>query len=101
MRVPTHPWALNFCFYYKNSEELASRFAHFKRQADRNLFQLPNIAFHRMITQGLLGVYLADKKVMQQKQVRETAGRIIRLGGGSTVLFFLHAVLMSRLRQFA
>ncbi len=90
---------LNFCSYYKSPEVMTERFAHFVKEADRSVAQLPNINFHRMINRGLLGIYLADEKVNRQKDVREIARRIIRFGGLSSFFFFLNGLVMSRLRS--
>ena len=89
---------LNFCFYYDSREKMMSRLAHFIEQADESIADLPDSKFHRMIHRGLLGIYLADKKVRGQKQVRKLAGRIIRRGGGSSLFFFVNGWLYRRLR---
>jgi hypothetical protein len=77
---------------------MTERFAHFVKEADKSVAQLPHKSFHRMINRGLLGIYLADEKVKRQNDVREIARRIIRLGGISSFFFLLNGLIMTRLR---
>ena len=88
---------LNFCLYYPDTSEMAARLTHFYRQADFRVSCLPHAAFHRMINRGLLGVYLADRKVDRQKEVRKLAKKMLRLGGATTLFFFLHCWVYRRL----
>lgn len=89
---------LNFCFYYDSRDKMMARLAHFIEQADQSIARLPDSRFHRMINRGLLGIYLADKKVRRQKQVRRLAGKIIRRGGGTSAFFFVNGWLYRRLK---
>ncbi|HET7615846.1 MAG TPA: DUF2600 family protein, partial [Bacillales bacterium] len=89
---------LNFCFYYDSREKMMARLGHFIEQADDSIAELPDSQFHRMINRGLLGIYLADKKVRRQKQVRQLASKIIRRGGGPGLFFFVNGWLYRRLK---
>jgi len=53
---------LNFCSYYHNYREMVARLSHFYKQANLSVSALPYARFHRLINQGLLGIYFADKK---------------------------------------
>jgi tetraprenyl-beta-curcumene synthase len=89
---------LNFCSYYPNHDEMTERLSYFYRQADLSISRLPNAKFHHMINRGLLGMYLADRKVNQQQDVRKVAKKIIRLGGAVTLFFFVHCWILRRLK---
>lgn len=89
---------LNFCTYYNSQQEIIERFVYFLKKADQAVSQLPNPHFHRMINRALLGVYLADKKVNEQIDVRKTAKQILRLCGGSSLFFLGNALIMARIR---
>ena len=89
---------LNFCTYYKSEQEITERFLYFLKNADKAVSQLPDKHFHRMINRALLGVYLADKKVNQQRDVRKTARQILRACGGASLFFLWNAIIMARLR---
>ncbi|KAB8318067.1 tetraprenyl-beta-curcumene synthase family protein [Tolypothrix campylonemoides VB511288] len=89
---------LNFCFYYKNRNEMTKRFTHFVQKAKESVAQLPHTNFHQMINQALIGIYLADEKVRSQKEVQEIGKHLIRFGGGSTFFFFLNGRVMALLR---
>jgi tetraprenyl-beta-curcumene synthase len=89
---------LNFCFYYDSREKMMGRFTEFIEQADASIDGLPDSSFHRMINRGLLGIYLADKKVRKQKHVRELSRKIMRRGGGSSLFFFVNGWLYRRLK---
>lgn len=80
---------LNFCSYYKDHQEVVSRLTHFYEQANLSIEHLPHAGFHRMINQGLLGIYFADKKVCRQEEVRKAVGEMIFLGGGGGLFFYL------------
>ena len=90
---------LNFCFYYKDNDELARRVAHFIKEADKSVEGLPHSSFHRLINRGLLGIYLADRKVMEQKDVRSLARKIIRNGGRSSIFFYFNGWVYRRLHK--
>lgn len=90
---------LNFCFYYENEEELAQRFAHFVKQAEKSVARLPDAKFHHMINNGMLGIYLADRKVREQKDVYKLAKRIVRLGGRTSLFFYINGWIYRRLRK--
>ncbi|MEB1807889.1 MAG: tetraprenyl-beta-curcumene synthase family protein [Bacillaceae bacterium] len=87
---------LNFCFYYENEEELILRFRHFVEQAEASIEQLPNRNFHYLINKGLVAIYLADEKVQRQKKVKDTAKKFIRLGGMSTLFFYINSWVYRR-----
>ncbi len=89
---------LNFCFYYKNDEEMLRRLQHFFTQADRSISKLHHPKFHRMINRGLFAIYLSDKKVSRQEKVHRMAKKIIRLGGWTTFFFYLNGWIYRRIR---
>jgi tetraprenyl-beta-curcumene synthase len=80
---------LNFCSYYPADEVMAKRLVHFYRQAHGGLSRLPLAKFHRMMSAGLLAMYLADKKVYRQERVQKIAREMIRVGGGSAFFFYI------------
>lgn len=90
---------LNFCFYYNSEEEMMNRFNHFIEEADAAIDGMPDRNFHKMINRGLLGIYLADRKVARQKNVRILARKLIRRSGGYGLFFFVNGWLYRRLRQ--
>lgn len=89
---------LNFCTYYNSDQEITERFVYFLLEADKAVSQLPDKHFHLMINRALLGVYLADKKVNEQRDVRKTAGQILRSCGGSSLFFLWNGLIMARIR---
>lgn len=89
---------LNFCTYYNSEQEIAERFVYFLKEADQAVSGLPHKHFHRMINRALLGVYLADQKVNEQRDVRKTARQILRSCGGSSLFFLWNGLIMARIR---
>ncbi|WP_342504893.1 tetraprenyl-beta-curcumene synthase family protein [Sporosarcina sp. FSL K6-2383] len=79
---------LNFCFYYTNNQELSHRLVYFLQQADNHTRVLPDRKFHQLINRGLLGVYLSDCKVNEQKEVRELAKKMMKQGGKVSYFFY-------------
>ncbi|MCQ6274448.1 tetraprenyl-beta-curcumene synthase family protein [Bacillus sp. V3B] len=92
---------LNFCFYYKNEEQLFSRLNHFIKEADRHTEKLPYKRFHQLINRGLLALYLSDEKVRKQKNVRRLATDMIKVGGPSCFFFFINAIVYRRFQKGA
>ncbi|WP_280769998.1 tetraprenyl-beta-curcumene synthase family protein [Salipaludibacillus daqingensis] len=87
---------LNFCFYYKNEEEMLSRMEHFFKEANRSLATLPDGKFHRLINNGLIAIYLADDKVKQDPELKKKGKRLIRSGGPRTLFFYLNGWMYRR-----
>ncbi|MCL1630660.1 tetraprenyl-beta-curcumene synthase family protein [Sporolactobacillus sp. CPB3-1] len=90
---------LNFCNYYPSDQEMFSRFNYFIKEADAAMNRMPDISFHKMINRGLLGIYLADRKVARQRDVRVLARKLIFRSGASAVFFFINGWLYRRIRQ--
>lgn len=81
---------LNFCHYYENERRMMERLEHFITEADRSLEGIPHEKFHRLINRGLLGVYLSDDKVNERKQLNKLAKKLVRLGGSSSIFFYVN-----------
>lgn len=90
---------LNFCSYYQNREELYSRMEHFVTKAEHYLQQLPHKDFHKLIHRGLLGLYLSDEKVDSQKETKQLAKRMVKLGGAQSRFFYVNAKLYRTIKK--
>lgn len=90
---------LNFCSYYENDSILVARLTRFLEEADRAVSGLPHHGFHRLVCHGLVGLYLADRKVSGQARVRRLAGKMIREGGGTVLFFFLFCWVFRRVKR--
>lgn len=91
---------LNFCFYYKDQETLFKRLKHFVLEADKHTEFLPHKKFHQLINRGLLGVYLSDRKVRKQKNVRKLAKEIIKTGGAISYFFYINGLAYRSLQKW-
>lgn len=83
---------LNFCGYYEDSETTARQIADIAERARRDIAGLEQPAFHRMIIEGLLALYLSDPKVREQAHVREISRKLMK---GSTLMrmfFFANSI---------
>lgn len=81
---------LNFCFYYENEEEKVNRISYIYQKAKDGMERLPDAKFHLMIIDGLLGMYLADRKVAEQKPVQKIAKQLLRQGTWQSKFFYLN-----------
>ncbi|RLQ97867.1 tetraprenyl-beta-curcumene synthase family protein [Falsibacillus albus] len=90
---------LNFCFYYENDERLLERLKHFVVQADKFTENLPHQKFHKLINRGLLGVYLSDDKVHQQKHIQSIAKKIMKAGGAISYFFYWNGRMYRRIQR--
>lgn len=89
---------LNFCTYYPDGEDLQDRLSWLFIRAEEAVCGLPDAPFHRMIIRGLLGLYLADRKVGRQAAVRRMVRNLLGLGGPAAVFFYLHCWAYRRFR---
>lgn len=90
---------LNFCFYYENEEEIFQRLLYFLREADRYTRELPDQKFHKMIIRGLLGIYLSDQKVNEQKAVKKHAKQVMSQGGSISRFFYWNGRVYRKYQQ--
>ncbi|MEK8126356.1 tetraprenyl-beta-curcumene synthase family protein [Paenibacillus filicis] len=79
---------LNFCSYYDSMDATVDRIAAIVEEAKRRSEQLDHPAFHRMIIEGLLALYLSDPKVSRQQEVKRISRRLMK-GSPLMRLFFL------------
>lgn len=59
---------LNFTSYYKDADEMLTRFKFFIRQAVSQSDTLPNPAFSKTVICGLLALYLSDPKALTARE---------------------------------
>lgn len=90
---------LNFCTYFKDNNQLFQRLKHFMKQSDLYTKNLPYKRFHQLINRGLLGLYLSDEKVRDQKDVRKLAKVLLRNGGPICYFFFINAFIYRKLKS--
>ncbi len=81
---------LNFCFYYPHETNLLERLRYFLKESKKGLNDLPDAAFHKLVQQGMVGVYLSDSKIYKQKSVRKIAKRLIKECGMMGHFFYLN-----------
>jgi tetraprenyl-beta-curcumene synthase len=87
---------LNFCFYYPSEEEKLKRIEWISQEARHKAGQLPNAPFHRMMVEGLLGLYLSSQKVREQQDVLKISRRLLSRRKPSTWFFFINAWYIHR-----
>ena len=63
------------------------------------LKDLKDYRFHRMICQGLLGIYLADKKLVGQDEMKGIKKGIVKNGGLTSIFFYGNAKLYYKLKE--
>lgn len=78
---------LNFCSYYRDPVETQKRLELVLTRAREDARKLDTPAFHLMIVEGLLALYLSDPKVKRQSEVQMITRRLMR-GSPLTRLFF-------------
>jgi tetraprenyl-beta-curcumene synthase len=79
---------LNFVSYYRDEDDAFERFRFLIEGASRSLAGRPEAEFHRMIVDGLLGLYLSDGKVGRQPRVHSLAKRLLRSSPSRVRLFY-------------
>lgn len=80
---------LNFCFYYEDEEQLLERMNYFIEKAKLVTEGLPDQNFHRLIVDGLIGLYLSDSKVKElQHKRREIRGLVHSTGWRAGLVYW-------------
>jgi tetraprenyl-beta-curcumene synthase len=89
---------LNFVSYYQSEREATERLQYFVKQAKASVVRLPNPAFHRMIVDGLIAFYLADRKVNRsQPRIYAIARNLLKQAKGlPSMLFYVNSLLVRR-----
>jgi len=87
---------LNFVSYYASEQEAVIRLQYFVKQARASVHDSPNLHFHRMIVDGLVAFYLADRKVNRdQRQIYTIAKKLLQQSRGlNSFLFYLSSLLI-------
>lgn len=88
---------LNFCNYYEGMEITLERVKFIVEQARKDIGRLPHSAFHRMIIEGLLALYLSDPKVREQQQVRQISKQLMKKSPLTRIFFWMNSVWIRRL----
>jgi tetraprenyl-beta-curcumene synthase len=88
---------LNFCSYYGGLEQTITRIAAIVQEARRQILRLEHPAFHRMIIEGLLALYLSDPKVSSQREVRAVSKQLMRKSPMTRLFFWINSVWIRRL----
>ncbi len=71
---------LNFTFYYDGEKEMIERLKLFVRQSHRCVNCLPESAFAKTVVEGLLAMYLSDRKIKEQG-LEKTARELLAESG--------------------
>nr|WP_240033739.1 tetraprenyl-beta-curcumene synthase family protein [Oceanobacillus profundus] len=78
---------LNFCSYYEDWNKMKERFLYFIKQTKTDVRGLPDRKFHEMIHQGLIGLYLGDKKVKTIPYSDKMRKALLQAGGVTAKMF--------------
>ncbi|MGZ4030621.1 MAG: tetraprenyl-beta-curcumene synthase family protein [Tumebacillaceae bacterium] len=78
---------LNFVEYYASQERAYQRIELFAHKALSAIESLPDAKFHRLVIQGLIGMYLSDPKVLGHTAHREFAHSLTQDMGRCSSLF--------------
>lgn len=87
---------LNFCSYYTDMEQTVERIASFVIEARMRTKRLVNPAFHQMIIEGLLALYLSDPKVSKQRQVKAISRKLMKGSPWTRLFFFANSILVRK-----
>ncbi len=84
---------LNFVEYYPNEEQMRSRLSLFVKQALTEASSLDYPKFHRSVVQGLLAMYLSDKK-STLAGIRDTSKVLLNSSGLGTRMLYRICLFM-------
>lgn len=89
---------LNFCSYYEHEEEMRARFKYFVERTNEEIQRLPNAAFHEMVHEGLVGMYLADRKVGRIANAKSFVKELLKASGKKATFFYLNTKMYHKLK---
>lgn len=89
---------LNFCAYYDHEEQMKKRFSYFVQKTHREIQLLPDPAFHQMIHEGLVGMYLADRKVKKINNAKSFVKDLLRVSGKKATFFYYNTKMYHKLK---
>ncbi|AFC28805.1 putative cytoplasmic protein [Paenibacillus mucilaginosus 3016] len=90
---------LNFCSYYAGMTQTVERIAAIVTEARRRSRRLDHAAFHGMIIEGLLALYLSDPKVSKQAQVKQVSRQLMKDSPLMRIFFFVNSLWIRRTSQ--
>lgn len=83
---------LNFCNYYGSREAAVQRISHVVVEARQRVEALYAPAFHRMIIEGLIALYLSDPKVKTQQEVKRVSRDLMKHSPVTRLFFWANSV---------
>ncbi|ASN07334.1 tetraprenyl-beta-curcumene synthase [Virgibacillus necropolis] len=88
---------LNFCAYYESRTDLEKRLQSFIEKTHSHVQHLPDRHFHEMVQQGLVGLYLGDKKVSDLNGGTNMRKLLLDASGGQARFFYWNTRLYYKL----
>ncbi|KGP70991.1 tetraprenyl-beta-curcumene synthase family protein [Pontibacillus yanchengensis] len=89
---------LNFCSYYEHENHMKDRFVYFIDQTKLHINDLPHASFHHMVQKGLVGMYLADRKVQSIQGANYMVKDLLKESGLKAKFFYLNTKLYHKLK---
>jgi len=90
---------LNFVTAYPGHVDVIDRLRQFTERAAALAAQLPQSCFHRLIVEGLLGLYLSNNKVKEMAHGKKDVGRLLKDRGWRARFFYLNGRLLMGHRE--
>jgi len=87
---------LNFCRYYESAEQAGERIGWIAEEARLASKRLAGSKFHKMITEGLLAMYLSDPKAGKQSSVKVTRSMLMKKSPLSRLFFWFNSIWVRR-----
>ncbi len=85
---------LNFVTAYADDVDVMVRLRQFAQRASELAGRLPEASFHRLIVEGLLGLYLSNNKVKEMAQGQKNARQLLKERGWRAQFFYLNGRLL-------
>lgn len=90
---------LNFVTVYPDDVDAMVRLRQFARRAGELAGRLPQPRFHRLIVEGLLGLYLSNNKVKEMAHARHNVRLLLKEWGWRARFFYLNGRLLMGHRE--
>lgn len=90
---------LNFCSFYPDEITMLKRFLYIIGNAEEHLISMPNARFHEMVIQGLVGLYLGDRKANSLPKSKKMKNVLLAYSGSGASFFNLNTKIYYAIKR--
>ncbi|WP_027964390.1 tetraprenyl-beta-curcumene synthase family protein [Halalkalibacillus halophilus] len=90
---------LNFCSYYSSEKEMEDRIITFYKRSKFAAGNLPDPSFHQLIINGLVGLYLSDRKTNSIQKCKTLKRSLLQQAGMQANMIYWNGRVYRRIKR--